>query len=130
VHPVGASSENLDDALAAAFARHLTPAELCDITCALLHRRLALPVAVWVKRDGEYALCEQRGLDFIVERRADVGLPGALIEPLGETGAAILVAGAGAEGHAASLRSAAAMLSGALDGKPPDTGQPAGARWL
>ena len=130
MHPVGASSENLDDALAAAFARHLTPAELCDITCALLHRRLALPVAVWVERDGGLALCEQRGLDFIVERRADIGVPGAVVEPLGDVGAAILVAGPGAEDHAALLRSAAVMLSGALDGKPPDTGQPAGARWL
>ena len=61
VHPAGASSESLDDALAAALARHLTPAELCDITCALLHRRLAVPVAVWVPRDGGVALCAQRG---------------------------------------------------------------------
>ncbi len=68
VHTAGASSESLDDALAAALARHLTPAELCDITCALLHRRLAVPVAVWVQRDDGLALCEQRGHDWIVER--------------------------------------------------------------
>ena len=72
VHPAGASSESLDDALAAALARHLTPAELCDITCALLYRRLAVPVAVWVPRDGGLALCAQRGHDWIVERRARV----------------------------------------------------------
>ena len=131
VHTAGASSESLDDALAAAFARHLTPAELCDITCALLHRRLAVPVAVWVPRGGGLALCEQRGQDWIVERRARVDTPGALIEPLGDAGSgAVLVADPGAEAHVASLRSAAALLSDALGGEPPDTGQPAGARWL
>jgi diguanylate cyclase (GGDEF)-like protein len=129
VHPAGASSESLDDALAAAFARHLTPAELCDITCALLHRRLAVPVAVWVQRGSGLALCEQRGQDWIVERRARIDVPGALIEPLGE-GGAVLVAEPGAETRAASVRSAAALLSEALGGEPPDTGQPAGARWL
>jgi diguanylate cyclase (GGDEF)-like protein len=128
VHAAGASSEILDDALAAAFARHLTPAELCDITCALLHRRLAVPVAVWVQRDGELALCEQRGQDWIVERRARVDEPGAVVQPLGAT--AMLVAGPGAAEHAALLQSAAAMLIDALGGEPPDTGQPAGARWL
>ncbi|HET6174674.1 MAG TPA: HD domain-containing phosphohydrolase [Gaiellales bacterium] len=132
MHPAGASSENLDDALAAALARHLTPAELCDITCALLHRRLAVPVAVWVPRDGGLALCEQRGHDWIVERRARVDVPGALVEPLGDAAApAVLVASPGvAEAHAASLQSAAALLSDALGGEPPDTGQPAGTRWL
>ncbi|MDP9255550.1 MAG: hypothetical protein M3Q31_03205, partial [Actinomycetota bacterium] len=108
MHIAGASSENLDDALAAALARHLTPAELCDITCALLHRRLAVPVAVWVQRDGGLALCEQRGQDWIVERRARVDAPGVLIEALGDAGSgAVLVASPGAEEHAASLRSAA-----------------------
>jgi diguanylate cyclase (GGDEF)-like protein len=131
VHTAGASSESLDDALAAAFARHLTPAELCDITCALLHRRLAVPVAVWVQRGGGLALCEQRGQDWIVERRARVDAPGALIEPLGDAGSgAVLVADPGAQAHVAALRSAAALLSDALGGEPPDTGQPAGARWL
>ncbi|MDX6627988.1 MAG: hypothetical protein QOH00_234 [Gaiellales bacterium] len=131
VHPAGASSESLDDALAAAFARHLTPAELCDITCALLHRRLAVPVAVWVQRDGGLALCEQRGQDWIVESRARVDAPGAVVEPLGGAGAAaVLVASPGAEAHVSSLRSAAALLSDALGGEPPETGQPAGARWL
>src|SRR4051794_28426170 len=131
VHTAGASSESLDDALAAALARHLTPAELCDITCALLHRRLTVPVAVWVQRDGGLALCEQRGLDWIVERCARIDLPGALIEPLGGEGApAVLVASPGAEDEVASLRSAALLLSDALGGEPPDTGQPAGARWL
>ena len=121
--PAGASSESLDDALAAAFARHLTPAELCDITCALLHRRLAVPVAVWVRRGGGLALCEQRGQDWIVERRARVDAPGALIEPLGDAGAgAVLVADPGAEAHVASLRSAAALLSDALGGEPPEPG--------
>ena len=128
VHPAGASSEILDDALAAAFARHLTPAELCDITCALLHRRLAVPVAVWVQRNGELALCEQRGQDWIVERRARVDEPGAVVQPLGA--AALLVAGPGAAEHAGLLQSSAVMLSDALGGEPPDTGQPAGARWL
>jgi diguanylate cyclase (GGDEF)-like protein len=130
VHPAGASSESLDDALAAALARHLTPAELCDITCALLHRRLAVPVAVWVQRDAGLALCAQRGHDWIVERRARVEA-GALVEPLGEVGAAaLLIAGPGAEPHRASLRRAAAMLGDALGGEPPETGQPAGGRWL
>src|SRR6478736_4543589 len=120
VHPAGASSEILDDALAAAFARHLTPAELCDITCALLHRRLAVPVAVWVQRNGELALCEQRGQDWIVERRARVDEPGAVVQPLGA--AALLVAGPGAAEHAGLLQSSAVMLSDALGGEPPDTG--------
>ena len=90
-----------------------------------------MPVAVWVQRDGGLALCEQRGQDWIVERRARVDAPGALIEPLGDPGdAAVLVASPGAEAHLASLRSAAALLSDALGGEPPDTGQPSGARWL
>jgi diguanylate cyclase (GGDEF)-like protein len=130
VHPVGASSESLDDALAAALARHLTPAELCDITCALLHRRLAVPVAVWVQRDGGLALCAQRGHELVVERRARVEA-GARSEPLGTAAApALLVAAAGPDSQAAALRSAAAMLSDALGGEPPETGQPAGGRWL
>jgi diguanylate cyclase (GGDEF)-like protein len=130
VHPAGASSESLDDALAAALARHLTPAELCDITCALLHRRLAVPVAVWVQRDGGLALCAQRGHDLIVERRARVDAA-ALVERLGEPDAhALLVAAPGAAAHAATLRRAAAMLGDALGGEPPETGQPAGGRWL
>jgi len=130
VHPVGASSENIDDALAAAFARHLTPVELCDITCALLHRRLGLPIAVWVKRDGGLALCAQRGQTCIGERRASAALRDAIVEPLGDMDAAILVADQDARDHSAMLRSAATMLSDALGGSPPDTGQPAGARWL
>src|SRR4029079_5222581 len=89
VHPAGASSESLDDALAAALARHLTPAALCDITCALLYRRLAVPVAVWVPRDGGLALCAQRGSDWIVERRARVEAA-AFVEALGEAGSAEL----------------------------------------
>jgi diguanylate cyclase (GGDEF)-like protein len=130
VHPAGASSESLDDALAAALARHLTPAELCDITCALLHRRLAAPVAVWVQREGGLTLCAQRGHDLILERRARVEAS-ALVEPLGEVGAAaLLVAGPGAEAHVATLRRAASMLGDALGGVPPETGQPAGGRWL
>ena len=130
VHPAGASSESHDDALAAALARHLTPAELCDITCALLYRRLAVPVAVWVERDGGLALCAQRGQDWIIERRARVEAS-ALVVPLGAEGSdAILVAAPGAEPYAASLRRAAAMLGDALGGEPPETGQPAGGRWL
>jgi diguanylate cyclase (GGDEF)-like protein len=130
VHPAGASSESLDDALAAALARHLTPAELCDITCALLHRRLALPVGVWVQRDSGLALCAQRGHNWIVERRAKVE-PSAVVEPLGDGGAAaLLVAGPGAEAHVETLRRAAAMLGDALGGEPPETGQPSGGRWL
>jgi diguanylate cyclase (GGDEF)-like protein len=130
VHPSGASSESLDDALAAALARHLTPAELCDITCALLHRRLAVPVAVWVQREGGLALCAQRGHDWIIERRARVEA-GSRIEPLGVSAApALLVAAPGPEAQDAALRSAAAMLSDALGGVPPETGGPAGGRWL
>ena len=130
VHPAGASSESLDDALAAALARHLTPAELCDITCALLYRRLAVPVAVWVPRDGGLALCAQRGSDLIVERRARIEAS-ALVEPLGDSGsAALLVTGPDGEAHADTLRRAAAMLGDALGGQPPETGQPAGGRWL
>lgn len=130
MHPAGASPESLDDALAAALARHLTPAELCDITCALLHRRLAVPVAVWVEREGGLALCAQRGYDWIVERRTRVE-PGAVVERLGDEGTgAVLVAGGGAEAHAAALRRAAAMLGDALGGEPPEVGQPTGGRWL
>ena len=82
MHPVGASSESLDDALAAAFARHLTPAELCDITCALLHRRLALPVAVWVQRGRRTRAVRAAwsGLDRRT-RRAQIDVPGAVVEP-------------------------------------------------
>ena len=130
MQPAGASSENLDDALAAALARHLTPAELCDVTCALLHRRLAVPVGVWVQREGGLALCAQRGHPLIVERRARLE-PSALVEPVGKAGAAaLLVAGPGAEEHAVSLQRAAAMLGDALGGVPPETGQPTGGRWL
>ncbi len=126
----GASPESLDDALAAALARHLTPAELCDITCALLYRRLAVPIAVWVPRDGGLTLCAQRGHNWIVERRARAEAA-ASVEPLGEgAGAALLVAGAGGEAHAAVLERAAAMLGDALGGQPPETGQPTGGRWL
>jgi hypothetical protein len=60
----------------------------CDITCALLHRRLALPIAVWVKRDGGLALCEQRGLISLSSAGPMSGVPGAIIEP-SHTGAAI-----------------------------------------
>jgi diguanylate cyclase (GGDEF)-like protein len=130
VQPAGASSESLDDALAAALARHLTPAELCDVTCALLHRRLGVPVGVWVQRDGGLALCAQRGHDLIVERRARIEAS-LLVEPLGEAGAAaLLVAGPDARVHAVSLQRAAAMLGDALGGVPPETGQPTGGRWL
>ncbi|MDX6536075.1 MAG: hypothetical protein QOD37_416 [Gaiellales bacterium] len=88
-------------------------------------------MAVWVQRDDGLALCEQRGHDWIVERSARVDVPGALIEPLGDAAAAaVLVASPGAEHELASLRSAALLLSDALGGEPPDTGQPAGARWL
>ena len=53
------------------------------------------------------------------------------MEPLGETGsAALLVAGPDGEAHAHTLRRAAAMLGDALGGQPPETGQPAGGRWL
>ena len=129
MHPAGASSESLDDALAAALARHLTPAELCDITCALLHRRLAVPVAVWVQRDGGLALCAQRGHDWIVERRARVDAS-AHVEPLGEgDSAALLVAGRGGA-RASRCERAAAMLGDALGGEPPGHGQPSGGRWL
>ena len=103
---------------------------MCDITCALLHRRLAVPVAVWVQREAGLALCAQRGHDWILERRARVE-PSALVEPLGDAASgAILVASPGAEAQIATLRRAAEMLADALGGEPPDTGQPSGGRWL
>ena len=85
---------------------------------------------MWVERDGGLALCAQRGHDWIVERRARVE-PGTRVEPLGVAATpALLVAAPGPEAHIAPLRRAAAMLSDALGGEPPETGQPSGGRWL
>ena len=87
-------------------------------------------MGVWVRRGGGLALCAQRGHDLIVERRARLE-PSTLVEPLGEGEAsALLVAGPGAEADTVSLKRAAAMLGEALGGISPDTGQPAGGRWL
>ena len=132
MHPAGASSESLDDALAAALARHLTPAELCDITCALLHRRLAVPVGVWVPRDGGLALCAQRGHDWIVERRARV-------EPSRARRAArrrrarrrCSSPGPGAEAHAdvAAARRGDARATRSAASRPRRASRPGG-RWL